>query len=363
MQPVQRRRHPVVIEDLLENPQRYRFFQAVRMLEQWFAKNGQGRGGDTVPLRLRFPNSPSLAFPASEIAAANAYDLDGNLLKDADARRHALQEGRLGSIELTPAFFGLLGSQGALPLHYTEMLALRESASRDRSARAFFDMFSNRAAALFYAAWKKYRLPLRHETERDHHYLPLLLSLAGLGHPALRDRLREGTGQVYDESMAHYAAAMRHRPASAHYMQRVLSDYFGSPVRIEQFVGKWYTVPPERRTRLGSPGAVLGVSAHSGERIWQRDLCMRLWIGPLGRERFREFLPGGERAGALEKLLTMLAGPAFEYEIRLILRKEDVTGSALGQEGGGQLGWSTFLCSDPAQQDRSDASYELHTIH
>jgi len=382
---MQRRRDTGVIESLLAEPQRYKFFQAVRLLERFFLRRqesqglgqGAGRSRDAVVANMQFLNSPSLGFPASEIADAQAYDREGNVLADAQAIKTAVASGDVARVALTPAFFGLLGGQGALPLHYSETLALRESLSRDRGARAFFDIFANRASALFYGAWKKYRLPLRHESERDHHYLPLLLALGGLGHPALRDRLRTGGGAVYDESMAHYATAMRQRPVSGTYLQQVLCDYFRQPLRVEQFVGKWYTVPPERRTSLGSPGAVLGVSAFAGDRIWQRDLRMRIWIGPLSGAVFTDFLPGGERARALEKMLTMLAGVSFEYEVRLILAKEAVTGSSLGgatdadgaqdeaaQEGGGaRLGWNTFLCSEAATEDRDDATYELHTIH
>jgi len=370
---MQRRRDIGVIESLLAEPQRYKFFQAVRLLERWFLRRqegqgqGLGRSRDVVAANVQFLNSPSLGFPASEIADVQAYGPDGNPLADAQAIKTAVANGDVARVALTPAFFGLLGGQGALPLHYSETLALRESLSRDRGARAFFDIFANRAAALFYGAWKKYRLPLRHESDRDHHYLPLLLALGGLGHASLRDRLRTGGGAVYDETMAHYAAAMRQRPVSGTYLQQVLCDYFRQSLRVEQFVGKWYTVPPERRTSLGSPGAVLGVSAFAGDRIWQRDLRMRIWIGPLSGAVFADFLPGGERARALEKMLTMLAGVSFEYEVRLILAKEAVSGSELGGDetegGGARLGWNTFLCSEPATGDRDDACYELHTIH
>jgi type VI secretion system protein ImpH len=108
---------------------------------------------------------------------------------------------------------------------------------------------------------------------------------------------------------------------------------------------------------------VLGVSALAGDRIWQRDLRIRLWIGPLSGQAFTDFLPGGERAQALEKLLTMFGGMTFEYEVRLVLARESVTPSQLGAGAEVRLGWNSFLCTEPARQDRDDASYELHTIH
>nr|WP_170948506.1 type VI secretion system baseplate subunit TssG [Bordetella genomosp. 5] len=360
---MQRRRHPSVMNALLAEPQRFEFFQAVRLLERWFVRQQGNPSRNTVPARMRFPNSPGLGFPPSEIVEAMAYDHEGEPLTDPAAREAAVADGKLSRVDITPAFFGLLGGQGALPLHYSEMLAMRESVRRDRGARAFFDIFSNRAAALFYEAWKKYRMPVRHETDADHHYLPLLLALGGMGHPALRDRLRSGAGVVHDESIAHYAAAARQRPVSAPYLQRVLSDYFGVPLRVEQFVGRWYNVPPQNRTYLGQPGAVLGVSALAGDRIWQRDLRIRLWIGPLSRQAYTDFLPGGARAQALEKLLTMFGGLTFEYEVRLILAREAVGPSTLGEGAEVRLGWNSFLATEPATEDRDDASYELHTIH
>jgi type VI secretion system protein ImpH len=111
------------------------------------------------------------------------------------------------------------------------------------------------------------------------------------------------------------------------------------------------------------PGAVLGVSAMAGDRIWQRDMRIRLWIGPLSKDAFTDFLPGGARAQALEKLLTMFGGMSFEYEVRLVMAKEDVGGSVLGEGGGARLGWNSFLCTEAVASDRDDASYELHTIH
>ncbi len=362
---MQRRRDPGVIDALLDEPYRFEFFQAVRVLELWLLQQQRGaRGGDVVARHLRFRNSPSLGFPASEIAAARAFDREGLPLDDPQLRRAAVAAGDVAQVDLVPAFFGLLGTQGALPLHYTEALSTRQGTRRDEGATAFFDLFADRAAALFYGAWKKYRLPFRHQTDRDHHYLPLLLSLAGIGHPALRDRLRSGGGVVHDESIAHYAAAARHRPVSASFLRQVLSDYFGVALRIEQFVGRWFTVPPEHRTRLGDPGALLGVSTHAGDRIWQRDLRMRIWIGPLRKHQFADFLPGGEHARALEKMLTLFAGVSFEYEVRLILAREDVQGSALGgATGGARLGWDSFLCTEAPAADRDDATYELHTIH
>lgn len=357
MPSAQRRPGAGLIQRLFEEPHRFQFFQAVRLLELYFKHRGH-RPDEVLPQRLRFQNSMSLSFPASEIEQAAAFGADGAPL---DIAAQPIVDGALGEARLTPAFIGLLGNSGALPIQYTERLAERELYQRDRAARAFFDAFSNRSVALFYSAWKKYRLHTQYELDNQERFLPLLLALAGLGFNGLRQQMDRNHGEVFDEAVGHYAAAIRQRPASASMVQRVLRSYFNVPLRLEQFVGHWYQVPLEQRTRLGGVNAVLNTTALVGERVWQRDLRVRLWIGPLQRRQFEDFLPGGARAAALAKMVTLLTGLSLEYEVKLILRAEDVSGVHLRQDrDDGRLGWDAFLCSRPERQQRTDASYQIH---
>lgn len=353
-----RRLDPGVAERLLAEPHRFQFFQALRVLEHVFARQGE-RPGEALPRRIRFGNSLSLAFPSSEIEALEAeYEP-----READADRGDAPAGEptappsLREVRLVPAFIGLLGVGGTLPLNYTERLAERELYQRDRAARAFLDIFNNRAVALFYQGWKKHRPGLQYEIDGRERFLPQLLSLAGHGLKSLRGRLHRGEGAVYEQSLAHYALLFRQRPVSARFLQRALGDYFGVSLRLEQFAGAWYPVPAEQQTRLGASTAGLGTSALAGERVWQRNLRARLWIGPLEARRFQDFLPGGDAARALARLLGLLTGIGLEYEVRLILRAGDVRPAGLQGDGGARLGFDTFLLSAPADQDRADARY------
>ncbi|WP_321905007.1 type VI secretion system baseplate subunit TssG [Paraburkholderia tropica] len=361
MQAPQRRFDPRVIERLLDEPHRFEFFQAVRLLERWFVDKKQDRQRDVLTHRVAFRNTLSLGFPPSEIEQATSYDEAGTRLAEPEQRAAALDEERLDQVEITPAFFGLLGGQGALPLHYTEQLIAREQLKRDHAAREFFDVFSNRATALFYSAWKKYRLPFHYELDRNERYMPLLLALAGVADHDSRESLHGGRGALLDEAIAGYAPAARHRPVSAAYLQNTLSEYFNVPVRIEQFVGKWYDVPPDQLSMLGMRNVALGATALAGQRVWQRDMRARLVVGPLSKTDYEAFLPGGERAIALEHMLTLLGRVTLEYEVRLVLRRDDVGPSRLG--GGSRLGWDAFLCTHEADRDRADAHYELHVTH
>jgi type VI secretion system protein ImpH len=353
-----RRFEPAVIERLFREPYRFEYFQAVRMLELWLRRHGAPQQ-DLVANFLRFQNSTSLRFPASQLEAIHAEPRDIGL--DASALGAALRAGMLKWIRVTPSFMGLLGGQGVLPPHYTERVAAQQFNDKDEGARCFLDTFSNRSLALFYEAWRKYRLHLKYEVQGKDSFLPLLLALAGLGNPSLRRRLAlPEHGAVLDESLGYFAGAIRQRPVSASQMARVLSEYFGQPLRVQQFIGYWYEMPPAQQTVLGSESALLGTRAIAGARVWQRDLRLRLVIGPLDHAGFSAFLPGGLAARALKSLLALFTGVSFEYEVELVLRAADVRpvtmidGSNLGR-----LGWDSYLVAGPQEQDRNDVHYEL----
>lgn len=355
-----RRFEPSVVQRLLDEPYKFEFFQAVRLLEIWLKQNGVSQKS-AVSDYLRFKNRITLSFPASEL---DALIPQPPTIGKTDAQvLAALRKGELNHISITPTFMGFLGGNGALPAHYTERIATHMLLERDDGPKAFLDTFSNRALALFYEAWRKYRLALKYEHSQEDRFLPLLLSLAGIGQPSLQNRLNAGGEGVLDQSIAYYAAAFRQRPVSAASMQKVLSAYFVAPIQIAQFIGGWYAVPQHQQTQLGGSSAVLGSGAMAGTRVWQRDLCMHLVIGPLAREMFDDFLPTKRAAKALKKMLTMFTGMSIEYEVRLVLRKEDVNGISLNaNENVGRLGWNSFLMTEPATEDRQDVRYKIHAL-
>lgn len=360
MPPQKRRVSPGVAQRLLDEPQRFEFFQAIRVLEHLFVRNGS-RPQDVLTRRLRFRSSLNMAFPASAIEQLRAYTNDDTPIGDTGSDLADAWD-TLSEVDITPAFMGMLGSQGVLPYHYTERLSARESEYRDHAARAFLDIFNNRAVAMFYAAWKKYRPAFQYELNRREHFLPMVLSIAGMGLPSLRDKLQHGKGALFDQALAHYAAGIGQRPMSAVFLQQTLCEYFETDIRVEQFAGAWYMIPASQHARLGSPNAALGKTAMAGERVWQRNLRVRLWIGPLRRNRFKDFLPGGAAAEALAKWLSLLSGNTLEYEIQLVMHKDDVRPTGLDGDNGGRLGWDTMICTQPANDHRADTNYLIQTL-
>ncbi|WP_341675241.1 type VI secretion system baseplate subunit TssG [Niveibacterium sp. SC-1] len=351
-----------VVARLREAPQRFEFFQAVRILRRYFRRDASS---EHEPLgdQIRFGNSLNMGFAPSEIEALRleAHEPEATPAWPAvpspiDANASFMRA------HLTPSFIGLTGTSGTLPNAYTEQLIDREITHRDRGARAFLDLFTNRAVSLFYLAWEKHRLPLRYEHDRQERFLPMTLSLLGLGADAQIDEACGPDRPVLAETLAYYGGALRQSARSAGLIERVLSDYFDVPVKVIEFAGRWHTLGAEDCTSLGGAHALLGEDALCGERIWQCEDGIELEIGPLRRARFASFLPGGDAARALQALVQSLAGLSLRCTVRPVLAREDISGPRLDPHAGPRLGNDMWLHDAPPSEDGRDAAFDLDLL-
>lgn len=354
-----RRIHPGLIQRLRDEPYRFEFFQAVRLLLAHHRKNSSEQDLDALGQVIKFRSSISLGFPPSEIESADFEWQDepesgGESLPAPGGNRPMIFK----KVTLTPSFMGLTGPMGVMPRHYTQHVAEREMYHRDTATRAFLDIFTTRAVALFYQSWLKYRLHLQYEADQKNRFLPLVLSLAGLGFTGTRERLAEGASGIGDESLAYYVAALRERPQSVEWFSRVVADYFGVVCSIDQFVGQWFQLPAHELTRLGMSNCGLGTTTLCGGRVWDRQSKVRLTIGPLRKAQFDDFLPHGTAANSLKRFFRLMVGATFDCEVCLILDKRDVAAAGLNtQRGSTRLGWNGWVMSGDSICDARDASY------
>jgi type VI secretion system protein ImpH len=337
MQTEKRQHAAVMIERLLAAPYRYQFAQSLNILVRMLRQQGIPYA-QAFSRVLRFRNSLSLAFPASEIESMQVGTADGGMPR----------------IHITPTFIGLLGASGTLPLHDTERAAARTGLGADESWKPFVDLFSNRAIGLFYEAWGKYRVEHGLNTRARDELLPLLSALGGLRSGSF------GPGRAYSalppEVAGFYAGLLRTRPIAASTVERVLSDYFGVAVRVEEFVGAWDAIPAKMRSTLGITDPTLGYGAALGTRAWRNDMRVRLHIGPLDEETAKAFLPNGRSHAALKEMVGLFAVPSVQYELRLLLDKPCLKPLTLATKGPDRkgLGLNAFLTVRPGKASRAD---------
>ncbi len=319
-----------VIGHLFDNPAQYQFRQALRILLLWLRSEGV-RYDDAFRNVLRFQNSVSLGFPASEIETLRVELAGALALEDGEASSATPEH-----IVLTPALIGLLGANGSLPFHYTERIARHELHTKDDAARAFLDILSNRMVGLFFETWGKYRLEARIDT---HGIDPLRGMLTQLG------GFHGIDGE--DDVQACFAAAFSTRPVAATTVADLLSHHFGVPVELEQFVGSWDLLAATQQTLIGRPGAALGHGATLGKRIWRCDLRIRLNIGPLDAAQRDRCLPNGAIAKGIRRMLQRFGMSNLDCEVCLLLKPECVDPAKLtaNTQAPDRLGWGSFLAS------------------
>ena len=317
---------------LFEEPYRFEFFQAVRLLERISpARHPVGRYGEPATEVARFRTRVSLAFPPSQIHQLS----DGN-------------EDEAQPAQMMVAFMGLTGPAGVLPHHYTELLVER-TRYKDTAAWDFFDLFNHRMVSLFYRAWEKYRFPVAYERGEDR-FTEFLFDIVGMGTAGLRNRQ-----SFPDEILLFYGGLFAERPHSASAMEAILGDYFGVTARVEQFSGQWLKLDEESLTRLGAANTELGVTAVAGTQVWDAQSKFQLQFGPLTFAEFANFLPTGSAFKPASELTRLLAGLEFDFDVRLTLKAEEVPGCVLTTRAKRRpmLGWTSWLKTKAFTEDDS----------
>jgi type VI secretion system protein ImpH len=317
---------------LLETePTSFGFFQAVRVLERLApGRDPVGGFGDPDEEVVRFAANPSISFPPSEIDSLTTGE-------DEQAR-------------MVVNFLGLTGPQGVLPLHYSQLVAERTRA-RDTALRDFLDLFHHRILSLFYRAW------IRHHGDAN----PLsghLLDLLGLGTDHLTERLSLPHEQLLD-----HVGLLGPQGRSAVALEEVIESFFDVPARVEQFVGGWYPIERETQCSLGEEldaSSQLGLGAVVGDEIWDPQARVRIRIGPLARARYDEFLPSGRAFRQLEALTDFFVGGHFDFELQLVLARDEVPTAVLGSDEPPPLGWATWLHTRPLPRDPDEVVFTFH---
>lgn len=321
---------------LEEEPYRFDFFQAVRLIE--CANADRPRVGQSTRLTedpVRFGQMPDLSF--------------------APASLEAFQAPAGGQVpRLLVRFFGLLGPNGPMPLHLTEYARDRLRNSDDPTFARFLDVFHHRLLSLFYRAWSSAQPAVSFDRPGTDRFSEFLASLFGLGLASLRQR-----DALPDSARLHYAGLLANQARSAQGLQTILGDFLTLPVRVVQYVGHWLVLQEEDHSRLARGGVALGQSALLGARVWSHQHKFRIVIGAMALGRYRALLPGSISLRQVAAWVRSYCGDVLACEVQLILRREEVPAMRLGS--GMQLGRDSWLPGRPPDRDADDLVLTLTT--
>ena len=304
---ITRREQPDIIEDVLENPSQYEFFQVLRLLEaDW---NGQGKIGEGLDKWLRMRPAHEISFPGADIRRCEINDK--------------------GKIDLEINFMGLYGVDAPVPHYFTELIARDDESSH--TMREFLDIYSHRIYALFYKSWKKYR-PFVDLESGDSSYIDYVRALSG-------DSLDAG-----DTQELAFGGTMGARVRNSASLSGMLSDYMGGMgVSVNEFVPRWVKIESEGYIGgIGNDALSLGDNTIVGDEVLDVSGKIDIVIGPVDGQEAKKLLPGKEGADKLGSLIERYMDPTLDFDLVILIKPSSILGMQLGDDDV-MLGWSTWV--------------------
>jgi type VI secretion system protein ImpH len=310
---------PAMLGELAAQPTRFTLFAALRALEAAHADKprlGESRRVSDDAVRLGQP--PHLFFAPCDVMS---YETESG-------ERPRLRQ----------FCFGIMGPNGALPIHLTEYAQERENQHADPTLADFINAFQHRMISLFYRAWASADPAANLDRRPSDRFTGYAGALIGMSSEAFRKR-----DDVIDYAKLSRCGQFAPQARSAEGLESILGDYFELPVKIEPFIGAWLQIPEETYCRLGGERdcALLGAGATLGKASWQCQHRFEIVVGPLSGAEFTDLLPGSRALRELRALVRFYTNDEWAWQIRLLLRDVDVPGVALGRQG--RLAWTTWL--------------------
>ena len=339
-----------VITELVKNPKKFDFVQAMRLLEVINATNKR-----SSPIQISHPDSVN---PKIEARFVNDYKMNFPVaaITKADQKNNNV-------MEFTVSGFGYVGAIGVLPYSYSYIVNLTQSA-KNFGLKAFLDIFQNRSVELFYQAGSKYRITVSYDRGKlgdVDKFKKTLESLIGFGFKNLKDRLK-----IPDENLLYYSGFFSSTKKTIYALEILLSEELGVNVHIIPFSGRWIKLSLEDQTALvysknNSHFNRLNSDAVAGERVWSVQNFFRIFVGPIDGDRLQHLLPGGDDDFKIQDIVETYCGKEYEYEVQLLLEAKSVPFSQLSSSDDPskqcRLSQNSWLLAASSPVDRTDAIF------
>jgi len=298
----------------------YSLFQAVLLVMDRLREAHPLLDDEELYERLEFRANPSLGFPGSDVDRLEFFEEFGQM-----------------RARLRLNLIGLVGAGSPLPAFYGEQ-ALGDD-EEGNPTRDFLDLFHHRLQRLMLPIWRKYRYCASFQGGARDPFSKQLFALIGLG----GERIRQAT-QLNWKRLLPYLGLLSLRAHSAALIEAVLRYYFKhAELNLEQCIERRVDVLDEQLNRLGSANSSLSEDLVLGERVRDRSGKFRIHICELDWQRFHEFLPIGVGYQPLCMLVRFTLRDPLEYDIRLVLRQEEIRELRIGEQNTCRLGWTSWL--------------------
>lgn len=305
-----------LLEHVKAEPWRYGFLSLMRRIGANAAIDPIGTARRPVAEPFRLGQQPSLAFAPREMA---------------DVQEHA------GRLKLRLFGLGMLGPNGPLPIHVTEMAKDREDGRRDTATVDFFDIFHHRFFTLFYRTWASAQAAAGLDRKDDERFSFYVASLTG------QDTEEIGRRPLPSHARLAASAHLVRESRNPDGLRATLERYFGVPVAIEENVFHWIAIDPADQGRMGHPGsaATMGYGAILGRVAPDRRHRFRIVIGPVNLDAYLRFTPQGRDLPRLVEWVRAFVGYELEWELELRIKPDSAPPAVMG--GGQRIGWSGWL--------------------
>ncbi len=316
-----------LINSLRRHPQRYCFWQAVRILRQTESRKDSCVSMKVSDEKILFTGNPRMSYAKCDIESVAREEVD------------ALPEWRMAV-----NFLSLYGTASPLPDHYSEEILYE---GEDAPSRHFLDLFNHRLVSLYYEAWQKYRYFVQFQYDAMDLLSQRMYSLGGLS--VSRSNLDIIDWQRLLNVLGMFTLAN----PSAGALTGVLKAYFNlHDIYVEEWVPSYLEIAPEQRARLGQANCRLAGDFSLGQRVQDITGKFLVHLRDLTLVQFLEFSPGGPQYGALRALITLMLRTPLQFDISINLGQEAVSPMTLAADCRQELGKNIWL-GQPGLRDRN----------
>lgn len=306
-------------------------------LNAWFDEERPWQAGFISLMRAISAKNPDMPLPGTAIRPSQEMFCLGQSATMAFSPREIAGIGHQdGRLQLKLFGLGAWGSQGALPLHLSE-LAWSRSAQRDPTLTDFLDIFHHRALSLFYRAWFVAQDTASLDRSSDERFSFYIASLIGMDPQDLSDKCLPAHARL--ASSAHLIREARNPDG----LLGAISYYFQVEAQMEEYVTQWISLDGQDCSILGRSDSALtlGDGAILGDTVRDRQHKFKLILGPLTLEQYMRFSPWGSDLPVLKEWVRNFTGFEYAWDTQLVLAANEVPQASLN--GDHQLGYAIWL--------------------